>query len=291
MVQLFEIALVDEMDKAPDTLQPCSVDSLVDLLPSVTRSSCGNEFDNHTKCGPQEGVNCSGSGIPLDRLVITLAFECIQSDRRTNMFDEKMVGTNFCKRLSFSLRIYKATSKSLKGNLYIEYEASLVQAVGSFADVVPGLFRPVFEFVNSNVAIEGSFGTPILLLLEDFLELIWVKLRPKVGRSYSSCAKTTCSSELEILCAMKTKPFLETLSLKVVVELQMDTISQQLLLTLTLALSGFHIEILLMSFHLLSEEEKALHAKLIFSACRTIGGPTSVSNSTHCLAGFYWFEV
>ncbi|CAB4305163.1 unnamed protein product [Prunus armeniaca] len=184
------------MDKAPDTLQPCSVDSLVDLLPSITSSSCGNEFDNHTKCGPQ-GVNCSGSGIPLDHLVMPLAYECIQSDRQTSwavahvgfsrclilfckklivipdMFDEKMVGTNFCKRLSFSLRIHKATSKSLKGNLYIEYEASLVQAVGSFADVVPGLFRPVFEFVNSNVAIEGSLGNPILLLLEDFLELVW----------------------------------------------------------------------------------------------------------------------
>ncbi|BBH00179.1 hypothetical protein Prudu_010105 [Prunus dulcis] len=61
----------------------------------------------------------------------------------------------------------------------------------------------------------------------------------------------------------------------VVVELQMDKISQQLLLTLTLAPSGFHIEILLMSFHLSSEEEKALHAKLIFSVRRTIGGPTS----------------
>lgn len=52
-MQLLEIALVDEMDKTPDTLQPCSVDSLVDLLPSITSSSCGNEFDNHIKCGPQ----------------------------------------------------------------------------------------------------------------------------------------------------------------------------------------------------------------------------------------------
>ncbi|KAL6287679.1 hypothetical protein ACE6H2_012069 [Prunus campanulata] len=89
-VQLLVIALVHEMDKEPDTLQPCSVDSLVDLLPSVTSCSCCNEFDNHTKCGPQE----------------------------------------------------------------------------------PGLFRPGFEFVNSNVAVEGNFETLILLILEDFLELI-----------------------------------------------------------------------------------------------------------------------
>ncbi|CAB4305162.1 unnamed protein product [Prunus armeniaca] len=82
------------------------------------------------------------------------------------------------------------------------------------------------------------------------------------------------------------KPILETFSMKVVVERQMDTISQQLLLTLTLAPSGFHIEIILMSFHLSSEEEKALHAKLIFSAQRTIGGPTSVSNM-RCHMKFY----
>ncbi|KAH0984394.1 hypothetical protein GBA52_011571 [Prunus armeniaca] len=155
------------MDKAPDTLQPCSVDSLVDLLPYITSSSCGNEYDNHTKCGPQ---GWAVARVGFSRCLILFCKKLIVIP---DMFDEKMVGTNFCKRLSFSLRIYKATSKSLKGNLYIEYEVSLVQAVGSFADVVPGLFRPVFEFVNSNVAIEGSFGTPILLLLEDFLELIW----------------------------------------------------------------------------------------------------------------------
>ncbi|KAH0985026.1 hypothetical protein GBA52_012203 [Prunus armeniaca] len=36
MMQLLEIALSMKWNKAPDTLQPCSVDSLVDLLPSVT---------------------------------------------------------------------------------------------------------------------------------------------------------------------------------------------------------------------------------------------------------------
>lgn len=53
MVQLLEMALINRMDKTPDVLQPCSVDSLVDLLPSVTRSSCGNDLDNYIKCGPQ----------------------------------------------------------------------------------------------------------------------------------------------------------------------------------------------------------------------------------------------
>ncbi|XP_008230303.1 PREDICTED: auxin transport protein BIG [Prunus mume] len=217
MVQLLEIALVDEMDKAPDTLQPCSVDSLVDLLPSATSSSCGNEFDNHIKCGPQ-GVNCSRSEKPVDRLFMSLASECIQSDRQTSgfggptvhqdlnklvflsqhwavshvgciqrlillckelivlpdMFDEKMAGTNFCKRLSFSLRIIKLLGSLTKDIPYIEYDASLVQAVGTFADALPVLFRSGFEFVNSNVAADGSFESLTLLLLEDFLELVRV---------------------------------------------------------------------------------------------------------------------
>ncbi|KAB2613738.1 auxin transport protein BIG-like [Pyrus ussuriensis x Pyrus communis] len=217
MVHLLEMALIDGMDKTPGALRPCSVDSLVDLLPSVTHNSCGNDLDNHNKCGPQ-GVNCSRAEKPVDRLFLSLASECIQSDRQTtgfggpafhqdfnklvfltqhwaavhagcirrlillckglivlpDMFDEKSAGTYVCKRLSFSLRIIKLLGSLTKDIPYIEYDASLVQAVASFADAVPGLFRPCFEFVNSHVAVEGSFESLSLLLLEDFLELVRV---------------------------------------------------------------------------------------------------------------------
>lgn len=44
--------------------------------------------------------------------------------------------------------------------------------------------------------------------------------------------------------------------------------------------SVFHIEILLMAFHLSSEGEKATLAKLIFSSLRTIDAPTDVFSST-----------
>ena len=47
-------------------------------------------------------------------------------------------------------------------------------AVASFADVLPILFRPGFEFVNSHAAIDGSFESLILLLLEEFLQLVQV---------------------------------------------------------------------------------------------------------------------
>lgn len=162
------------------------------------------------------GASCSREEKLVDRLFITLASECMQSDRQTtgssqpalppdlkklifltqhwavahvgcvqrlilvckelivlpDIFDEKMAGTNFRKRLSFSLRILKLLGSFMKDIPYIEYDTSLVQAVASFADALPCLFKPGFEFINSNAAIEGSFESLVLLLLEEFLELV-----------------------------------------------------------------------------------------------------------------------
>nr|XP_011467865.1 PREDICTED: auxin transport protein BIG [Fragaria vesca subsp. vesca] len=217
MMQLLEIALVDGMDKAPEARKPFPLDSLADLSISVTGSSSGTEFDNHIKCGPQ-GVNCSRAEKPVDHLFMSLASECVQSDRQTtgfggptfhqdlnklvflsqhwavahvgciqrllllckqlivlpDVFDDKLSGTSFCKRLSFTLRIIKLLGSVAKDIPYIEYDAPLVQAVGSLADAIPRLFRPGFEFVNSHVPVEGSFESLSLLLLEDFIELVRV---------------------------------------------------------------------------------------------------------------------
>lgn len=52
LVQLLEIALVDGVDKVSDTLQPCSINSLVDLLPKVA-DCCGIDLENHVKCSLQ----------------------------------------------------------------------------------------------------------------------------------------------------------------------------------------------------------------------------------------------
>ncbi|KAF3945345.1 hypothetical protein CMV_028261 [Castanea mollissima] len=216
LVQLLEIALVDGVDKVSDTLQPCSINSLVDLLPTVA-DCCGIDLENHVKCSLQ-GTSCSVEDKPVDRLHMTLASECIQSDRKTSgliahafhqnlnkfiflsqhwavahvgcirrlvllckeliaipaAFDEKTAGTNFSKRLSFSLRILKLLGSLSKDIPYVEYDVQLVQAVASLADVLPILFRPGFEFVNSHAAIDGSFESLILLLLEEFLQLVQV---------------------------------------------------------------------------------------------------------------------
>ncbi|PON82110.1 E3 ubiquitin ligase, UBR [Trema orientale] len=88
-----------------------------------------------------------------------------------DMFDEKMAGSNFRKRLILSLRILKLLGSFTKNIPYIEYDNSLVQAIASFADTLPFLFRPGFEFVNNHAAVEGSFESLVLLLLEEFLEL------------------------------------------------------------------------------------------------------------------------
>ncbi|GFS30531.1 auxin transport protein [Actinidia rufa] len=88
------------------------------------------------------------------------------------MVDEKMVYSIFRKRLSFCLRIFRLLRILVKDIPYIEYDAALLQAVASFADVLPRLFRPEFDFINSNAPVESSCESLILLLLEEFLLLV-----------------------------------------------------------------------------------------------------------------------
>ncbi|KAL6961117.1 RING-type E3 ubiquitin transferase [Sarracenia purpurea var. burkii] len=90
------------------------------------------------------------------------------------MFDEKIVSTNFRKRLSFCLRIFKLLRILVKDIPYLEYDAALLQAVASFAGVVPSLFRPEFDFINSNAVAENSCESVLLSLLEEFLLLVQV---------------------------------------------------------------------------------------------------------------------
>ncbi|GFS30485.1 auxin transport protein [Actinidia rufa] len=90
------------------------------------------------------------------------------------MLDENMVNTIFRKRLSFCLRIFRLLRILVKDIPYVEYDAALLQAVASFADVLPRLFMPEFDFVNSNAPVESSCESLILLLLEEFLLLVQI---------------------------------------------------------------------------------------------------------------------
>ncbi|XP_022771848.1 auxin transport protein BIG-like isoform X2 [Durio zibethinus] len=217
IVQLLEIILGDGTDKVVDSLQPASVNSLVDLLPVVSSNSCGIELDDLIKCGLQ-GVKCSRAEKQVDRLLLALTSEFLQSERQASgfdastfhqdlngliflsqhwavahaeclrclillckklvelpdIFDERIAGKNFRKRLSFSLRILKLLGCLIKDVPHVEYDSSLLEAVASCADVLPSLFRPSFEFVNNIAATEGNFESLVLLLVEEFLHLVQV---------------------------------------------------------------------------------------------------------------------
>lgn len=105
------------------------------------------------------------------RFIQRLILVCRELTVLPDLFDEKITGINLRKRLAFSLRILKLLGSITKDIPYIEYDASLVQAVASFADMLPSLFRLGFEYGSSNVAVEGTFESLILSVLEEFLEL------------------------------------------------------------------------------------------------------------------------
>lgn len=91
-----------------------------------------------------------------------------------DVFDERVVGASFRKRLSFTLRILKLLGSLLKDAPCFEYDASLVKAVGLFADVLSSLFRVEFEFATTHASTEGSFESIILMVVEEFLHIVQV---------------------------------------------------------------------------------------------------------------------
>lgn len=247
-MQLLEIALVDGLNKEPDQLQPCSVNALVESLP-VSGDVFGDFLlDNHSRCDLRGiaatfiykstscsiylifpynncyfvllllGGRCSKEAKPVNRILMTLASECMHSgneipqfngsafhqelDRLISLsqhraivhleciqrlillckelvelpdqFDEKTGNLTLKKSLSLCLRILKLLGNLVKEVPYVEYDALLLQSVTSLADAVPNLFRLGFEYVNSHVAVESSFESLIVMLLEEFLHLVQV---------------------------------------------------------------------------------------------------------------------
>ncbi|CAN1826681.1 Auxin transport protein BIG [Linum perenne] len=76
-VQLLEFALVKGVDKVSD--QSCSLNCMLELLPVVSGSYCDVQFDMHMKCNLQ-GFSCLKGEKQVDRLLMTLATESIQSE-------------------------------------------------------------------------------------------------------------------------------------------------------------------------------------------------------------------
>lgn len=105
----------------------------------------------------------------IQRLVLL----CKKLIELPDTFDEKTAGANFRRRLSFSLRILKLLGSLVKEIPYVKYDTLLLRAIASFADQLPSLFRSSFEFANNHAA-EGSLESIILLLLEEFLNMVQV---------------------------------------------------------------------------------------------------------------------
>nr|XP_016439279.1 PREDICTED: auxin transport protein BIG-like [Nicotiana tabacum] len=79
ILQLLEIALVDETDKELDLLQPCSSNASMDMLPiAVIEDNC-SKWQDGTRCMLQGG-RCSKEEKAADTLLMTLASEWMHPD-------------------------------------------------------------------------------------------------------------------------------------------------------------------------------------------------------------------
>ncbi|GAB4828001.1 hypothetical protein Ancab_040036 [Ancistrocladus abbreviatus] len=87
-------------------------------------------------------------------------------------FDEKIAGLSFRRRLSLCLRILKLLKNLMRCIPHVQLDAPLLQSVASFADVVPGVFRPGFEFVINHGNAEISYESLVLMVLDEFLHLV-----------------------------------------------------------------------------------------------------------------------
>lgn len=104
----------------------------------------------------------------VQRLVIV----CKEHFELQDMSDEKASYTNFLKRLSFCIRIFKLLCSLTRDTPCIRVNAALLQSFASFACVLPRVFRLDFDFPSSSPATESSFESLAILLTEEFLQLV-----------------------------------------------------------------------------------------------------------------------
>ncbi|KAI5432312.1 hypothetical protein KIW84_036161 [Lathyrus oleraceus] len=99
---------------------------------------------------------------------------CDKLAKVQDAFDERALGQNFRRRLSFILRMLKILGSLMTDVPYVEYDASLMSAVASFTDTLPNLFRIKLEFVNTYATIEGGLESTVLMITEEFLHDVLV---------------------------------------------------------------------------------------------------------------------
>ncbi|KAG2273255.1 hypothetical protein Bca52824_067810 [Brassica carinata] len=211
---LLEIASFDGSEKQYDILPPVSPAEAAELWPTFSAEHDNMELHSLVKCTFQGG-RCSNEEKPVDRLLISLMSECIESDVQTHsvgkpsfqqdygnlnpltrhlavvhlgcvcrlimvckelvqlpsVLDEKTTDHAFLDKLSFCLRILKLLGSLSKDVQSIENEGTLLQAVATFTDAFPKLFRVFSDFTN-HTSTEGNIESLSLALVEGFLNLV-----------------------------------------------------------------------------------------------------------------------
>ncbi|CAD5321836.1 unnamed protein product [Arabidopsis thaliana] len=237
---LLEIASFDGSEKQYDILPDFSPAEVAELWPAFSGEHDNMDAQSLVKCTFQGG-RCSNEEKPVDRLLITLMSECIESDVQAqsvvkppfqqdcgdlnpftrhlavvhlrcvcrlimvckelvqlpNMLDEKTVDQAVLDKLSFCLRILKLLGSLSKDVQSIENDGSLLQAVASFTDAFPKLFRVFFEFTN-HTATEGNIESLSLALVEGFLNLVQLIFgKSSVFQNVQACVAASIVSNLD----------------------------------------------------------------------------------------------
>ncbi|KAL5095744.1 hypothetical protein RYX36_000071 [Vicia faba] len=123
---------------------------------------------------------------------------CNKLAKVQDAFDERALGQNFRRRLSFILRMLKILGSLMTDVPYVEYDASLLSAVASFTDTLSNLFRIKLEFVNTYATIEGSLESTVLMITEEFLHDVLVIFgNSNVAENIQACVVASILESLD----------------------------------------------------------------------------------------------
>lgn len=103
--------------------------------------------------------------------VCRLIMVCKELVQLPSVLDEKTIDHAFLDKLSFCLRILKLLGSLSKDVQSIENDGTLLQAVATFTDAFPKLFRVFSDFTN-HTSTEGNIESLSLALVEGFLNLV-----------------------------------------------------------------------------------------------------------------------
>nr|GMC67386.1 auxin transport protein BIG [Ipomoea batatas] len=89
-----------------------------------------------------------------------------------DLFDDKLNCTILRKKLPFCVKALKLLGALSKDNPCADFDGKLLKSFASFTEMLTALFRIGFEFASSSpAAVEGSFESLVMHLLEEFIQL------------------------------------------------------------------------------------------------------------------------